>query len=35
MYFFIGDDYLLEKYNTLWDKVSGDIKKEFKWRACL
>ena len=29
MYFFIEDDYLLEKYNTIWDKVSTDIKKEF------
>ena len=29
MYFFIGDDYLLEKYNTIWDKVSVDIKEEF------
>ena len=25
----IEDDDLLEKYNTIWDKVSGDIKKEF------
>ena len=23
------DDDLLEKYNTTWDKVSADIKKEF------
>ena len=22
-------DYLLEIYNTIWDKVSADIKKEF------
>ena len=29
MYFLIEDDYLLEKYNTILDKVSGDIKKEF------
>ena len=29
MYFLIEDDDLLEKYNTIWDKVSGDIKKEF------
>ena len=29
MYFFIKDDDLLEKYNTIWDKVSADIKKEF------
>ena len=29
MYFFIEDDDLLEKYNTIWDKVSADIKKEF------
>ena len=28
MYFLIEDD-LLEKYNTIWDKVSADIKKEF------
>ena len=25
----IEDDYLLEKYNIIWDKVSADIKKEF------
>ena len=24
--FFIEDDDLLEKYNTVWDKVSVDIK---------
>ena len=24
----IEDDELLEKYNTIWDKVSADIKKE-------
>ena len=29
MYFVIEDDVLLEKYNTIWDKVSTDIKKEF------
>ena len=29
MYFLIEDDNLLEKYNTIWDKVSADIKKEF------
>ena len=27
MYFLFGDDELLEKYNTIWDKVSADIKK--------
>ena len=27
--FFIEEDDLLEKYNTIWDKVSTDIKKEF------
>ena len=27
--FFIEGDDLLEKYNTIWDKVSADIKKEF------
>ena len=26
-YFLIEDDNLLEKYNTIWDKVSADIKK--------
>ena len=26
MYFLIKDDGLLEKYNTIWDKVSTDIK---------
>ena len=29
MYFLIEDDDLLEKYNTIWDKVSAHIKKEF------
>ena len=29
MYFLIEDDDLLEKYNTIWDKVIVDIKKEF------
>ena len=29
MYFLIEDDALLGKYNTIWDKVSSDIKKEF------
>ena len=24
----IGDDDLMEKYNTIWDKVSADIKKK-------
>ena len=28
MYFLIEDDSLLEKYNTIWDKVNSDIKKE-------
>ena len=27
MYFLIEDHELLEKYNTIWDKVSADIKK--------
>ena len=27
--FFIKDDALLEKYNTIWDKTSADIKEEF------
>ena len=29
MYFLIEDDGLLEKYNTVWDKLSADIKKNF------
>ena len=29
MYFLIEDDVLLEKCNTIWDKISADIKKEF------
>ena len=29
MYFFIKDDDLFEEYNTIWDKISADIKKEF------
>ena len=29
MYFLIEGDDLLEKYNTIWDKISADIKKEF------
>ena len=29
MYFLIEDDSLLKKYNTIWDKVSSDIKTEF------
>ena len=29
MYFLIEDDVLLERYNTIWDKVSSYIKKEF------
>ena len=27
MYFLIGDDDLLEKYNTIWSKVRADTKK--------
>ena len=29
MHFLIEDSNLLEKYNTIWDKVSADMKKEF------
>ena len=29
MCFLIEDDHLSEKYNTIWDKVNTDIKKEF------
>ena len=27
MYFLLGDDDLLEKYNTIWEKLSADMKK--------
>ena len=27
MYFLVEDDELLKKYNTVWDKVSADIKR--------
>ena len=29
MYFFIEDGDLLERYNTIWNKVSAKIEKEF------
>ena len=29
MYFLTENDVVLEKYNTIWDKVSADVKKEF------
>ena len=29
MYFLFKDDDLLEKYNTIWNKVSADIKNQF------
>ena len=29
MHFLIGNGDLLEKHNTIWNKVSADIKKEF------
>ena len=29
MYSLIKDDDLLGKYNTIWEKVSADIKKQF------
>ena len=29
MYFLIDNNDLLEKYNTIWDKVKADIKNEF------
>ena len=28
MYFLIEEDDLLEKHNTIWDKVSPDIKRK-------
>ena len=38
IYFLIEDDHSLKKYNTIWDKVNTDIKKQFvnlKQRVCL
>ena len=29
MYFLNNNDDLIEKYNTVWDKVSADIKNKF------
>ena len=29
MYFLIENGDLLENYNTIWDKISANIKKEF------
>ena len=29
MYFVLEDDDLLQKYNTIWDKVNADIREEF------
>ena len=29
IYFLINNDDLLEKYNTVWDKVNADVRKEF------
>ena len=29
MYFLIEDDDLIKKYNTIWNKVSADIRKKF------
>ena len=29
-YFLIEDNDLLDKYNTIWDKISADIKKEMQ-----
>ena len=29
MYFLIENDFLQEKYNTIWNKVTINIKKEF------
>ena len=33
MYSVIEDDNLLETFNTIWDKVSADIKKLFDWET--
>ena len=35
MYFLIKDNDLLEKYNTIWDKVSADIKKDLIASLCI
>ena len=32
-FFLIEDDGWLEKYNTIWDKVNADTKKEFDNKA--
>ena len=32
-YFLIEDNGLLKKYNTIWDKISADIKKEFNSKS--
>ena len=28
MYFLIGNDEFLERYNTIWDKVTADVKRQ-------
>ena len=33
MYFLIKNDDLLEKYNTIWEKASVDIRKGFDSKA--
>ena len=33
MYFLIGNNFLLGKYNTIWDKVSSDMKNKFDSEA--
>ena len=35
MYFLLEDDDYLEKYNTIWDKFSADIKKEFDSKSAF
>ena len=35
IYFLIEDDDILEKHNTIWDKVSADIKKELIASLCI
>ena len=35
MDFLIEDDDLLEKYNTIWDRVSADIKKKIDSESIL
>ena len=35
MYFLFEDDDLLGKHNTIWDKVSADIKNSYRDEATI